>query len=88
MMPVVLGGLAYTAGAAVEWAEPPPLIGGVIRAHELFHLAVLIGLALHWRFIWLIAPMNPNAGTRRPDVVATPLSTARPGRAPIPGRSR
>jgi hypothetical protein len=34
------------------------LIPGVIRAHEVFHVAVLAGLALHWRFVWLIAGMS------------------------------
>jgi channel protein (hemolysin III family) len=58
MLPLVLGGVAYTLGAAVEWADPPPLVPGVIRTHELFHVAVLAGLALHWRFIWLIAGMS------------------------------
>ncbi len=58
--PLLLGGLAYTAGAAVEWTPPPPLIPGVIRAHEVFHLAVILGLSLHWRFIWSIADVTPN----------------------------
>lgn len=55
VMPLLLGGAAYTVGAALEWAEPPPLIPGVVRAHELFHGAVLIGLALHWWFVWRVA---------------------------------
>jgi channel protein (hemolysin III family) len=49
---LVAGGVVYTAGAVIEGLSPPPLIAGVVRAHELFHLAVLAGLALHWRFIW------------------------------------
>jgi hypothetical protein len=31
------------------------LIPGVIGRHELFHLAVLAGIALHWQFIYRIA---------------------------------
>lgn len=55
IMPLLLGGLAYTIGAAVEWIEPRALLDGVIRAHELFHLAVIAGLGLQWKFIWSIA---------------------------------
>jgi channel protein (hemolysin III family) len=56
---IVLGGLVYSAGAAVEWANPPAIIDGVIRAHEVFHIAVLIGLGFHWRFVWSIADEVP-----------------------------
>jgi channel protein (hemolysin III family) len=56
--PLVLGGLAYTAGAVLEWADPRPLIPGVIRAHELFHITVLIGLALHWWLVWSTAGLR------------------------------
>jgi len=73
----VLGGLAYTAGAAVEWAEPPALVAGVIRAHEIFHLAVLLGLALHWRFVWLIAAMSPRPAPHAPGFGPPPLPTSR-----------
>ena len=55
LIPMVLGGLAYTAGAVIEGAQARPLVPGVIRAHEVFHVAVLAGLALHWKFVWSIA---------------------------------
>jgi channel protein (hemolysin III family) len=58
VMPIVLGGLVYTAGAIIEWLDPLALIPGVIRAHELFHVAVLIGLAFHWRFVWTTAGLQ------------------------------
>lgn len=61
ILPMILGGLAYTIGAGLELFNPPPLISGVIRAHELFHVAVLIGLALHWKFVWTIADWRPAA---------------------------
>lgn len=71
VMPLLLGGLAYTAGAAIEGAEPGPMIGGVIRAHEIFHIAVLVGLGPHWRFVWSIAGLiveTPPGGLRlRPE---------------------
>ncbi len=53
--PVLLGGLAYTAGAVLEFLRWPVAIAGVIGPHELFHLFVLLGAALHWRFVWLFA---------------------------------
>jgi len=52
---IIFGGIAYTIGASLELFEPPPLIAGVVQSHEIFHVAVLIGLGLHWRFIWKIA---------------------------------
>ena len=55
LWPLVVGGLVYTAGAVVEWWEPADLVPGVIRAHEVFHVAVLAGLGLHWWFVWSIA---------------------------------
>jgi channel protein (hemolysin III family) len=49
--PLVFGALAYTAGATLEFLRLPILIAGVIGPHELFHVAVLTGLACHWIFI-------------------------------------
>ena len=50
--PLLLGGAAYTAGASFMLASRPDIISGVVGPHELFHLAVLIGLACHWAFIF------------------------------------
>ena len=49
--PLLGGGLAYTIGALILGLNWPTLIPGAIGAHELWHVAVLAGLALHWRFI-------------------------------------
>jgi channel protein (hemolysin III family) len=61
ILPIVFGGLAYTLGAIVDLVNPPPLVPGVLRAHEIFHIAILIGLAFHASFIWRIAdaPASP-----------------------------
>ena len=48
----VLGGLSYTGGAVILLLHPPMLISGVIGPHELWHLAVLAGLGMHWRFVF------------------------------------
>ena len=55
---LVLGGLSYTAGAVLEFLQMPVVIPGIIRAHELFHVAVIIGLFSHWKFIYDIANMD------------------------------
>lgn len=56
----VYGGLAYTFGVLAEAAmaangniQPIP---GFLGGHEIFHLAVLLGMTLHWIFIRRIAP--------------------------------
>ena len=64
VLPLFVGGIVYSAGAMLELLNPPPLIAGVVRSHELFHLAVLGGLVLHWKFIWRIAAMEPGRGEK------------------------
>jgi channel protein (hemolysin III family) len=53
--PLVIGGLAYTAGAVCEFTGRPTLIAGVFGSHEMFHIAVLVGLGCHWMFIERLA---------------------------------
>jgi channel protein (hemolysin III family) len=53
--PIFWGGVAYSVGAIMEFLRWPTLIAGVIQPHEVFHVAVLIGLGLHWSFIYSIA---------------------------------
>ncbi len=45
------GGLAYSVGALLELFQWPTVIPGVVGPHELFHLGVLAGVALHWRVV-------------------------------------
>ena len=49
--PAVMSGLAYTTGAIGLILHRPMLIPGVIGPHEVWHIAVLCGLGLHWRFV-------------------------------------
>ncbi len=74
---IIFGGIAYTLGAGIELFEPRPLILGVVQSHELFHVAVLLGLALHWRFIWQIAgkPMPAHPAAAAHAASETPLPT-------------
>jgi len=52
---LVLGGVAYTVGAVLEFQRWPNPWPGVVQAHELFHFAVIAGAVLHWRFCAMIA---------------------------------
>ncbi|UII32794.1 hemolysin III family protein [Fulvivirga ulvae] len=49
---LLYGGLAYTIGAVIDWMQYPILLPGYFEAHELFHVAVLIGIAFHWVFLF------------------------------------
>jgi predicted membrane channel-forming protein YqfA (hemolysin III family) len=49
--PLLSGGIFYSAGAVTEFMQAPVLINGVIGPHELFHLAVLIGITYHWKLV-------------------------------------
>ena len=51
----VCAGLAYTAGAIVLALHQPILIPGFVGPHEVWHAAVLLGLGLHWRFVYRFA---------------------------------
>jgi channel protein (hemolysin III family) len=53
--PVLWGGVAYTIGGIMELLGWPVLIPGTIHSHDVFHIAVIIGALLHWRFIWTIS---------------------------------
>lgn len=51
LKPLLYGGVAYSLGAILDFSRRPVLIEGVVGSHELFHLAVLLGISFHWSFI-------------------------------------
>jgi len=53
--PLLAGGVAYTIGAIVLVMHRPVLIPRVVGAHELWHMAVLVGLCCHWKFVFEFA---------------------------------
>ena len=55
------GGVAYTVGAVVDILGKPVLIPGIIGPHELFHVAVLVGAGLHWKFVYGFASGAPES---------------------------
>ena len=85
----VMGGLSYTAGAILLLLHRPMLINGVVGPHELWHLAVLAGLGMHWRFVFQFATgsapqiefptlklpgLNARSGESAPIRLATSIS--------------
>ena len=52
VLPLLWGGVAYSIGAILDFTRTPVLIPGVIGPHELFHVAVLTGLTLHWWWVY------------------------------------
>ena len=55
MKPAVLAGASYTLGAIVLLLHGPTLVHGIMGPHELWHLAVLGGLSMHWKFVFQFA---------------------------------
>ena len=53
--PAVLAGASYTFGAIVLLFHGPTIVSGIMGPHELWHFAVLSGLAMHWRFVFQFA---------------------------------
>lgn len=52
---IVGGGMAYSVGALLNHFCILTLIPGVLGPHEVFHVMVLLGMGLHWGFIYSIA---------------------------------
>lgn len=73
ILPLLLGGLAYSFGGVMDLLGRGWLIPGIIGPHEMMHIWVLVGLSCHYRFVWGIAararPM-PGARTSAPAVTA------------------
>jgi channel protein (hemolysin III family) len=59
--PLAAGAIAYTVGAFADYLEWPILLPQVIGSHEFFHVAVLAGIACHWRLVRRLAnvPSRP-----------------------------
>jgi hemolysin III len=61
MVLVILGGLAYTAGAIVYGMKRPNPVPGVFGFHEIFHTLTVVAFLCHWAGILLVA-LNPTYG--------------------------
>ena len=83
LFPLLLGGILYTVGAALNLAKWPVLYPGVFAAHELFHLFVIAGSACHIFFMFNVvipAPSPMPVPVRSRPWPALPSRWAWPGR--------
>jgi channel protein (hemolysin III family) len=75
--PIWYAGIAYSAGAVLEACGYPTLISRWVGPHEIFHFAVIVGVALHWVFIRRLltmhAPALPQAVLPLPSIVAAAI---------------
>jgi channel protein (hemolysin III family) len=71
--PMWYAGVAYSTGAILEAAGHPVLIHRWVGPHEVFHGAVIVGVALHWAFIRrLLMRHTPTSSSLA--TTATPLN--------------
>jgi channel protein (hemolysin III family) len=49
---MVLGGISYSFGGLIDFINWPVLWPGFLGPHEVFHVLVVIGAVLFWRFIY------------------------------------
>ena len=61
---LILGGVVYSIGALLVGVGWPTIVPGVLGPHEVWHVAVLGALGLHWKFFWENArlPMSGEVG--------------------------
>jgi channel protein (hemolysin III family) len=69
-----LGGVAYSVGALLEIFHWPVLVPHLIQPHEVFHVAVLLGVLCHWLFTWRFARGAPEELRTPSRVSLVPLS--------------
>jgi hemolysin III len=62
MVLVIVGGLAYTAGAIVYGMKKPNPVPGVFGFHEIFHTLTVIAFLSHWTAVLLVALDPPFGG--------------------------
>ena len=67
--PLLVGGVAYSLGAIVEFLGWRVVVPGVIHPHEILHLAVLIGAFFHYLFVWQFATGTVVESGRQPRLV-------------------
>jgi hemolysin III len=55
---LLVGGLAYSAGAVVYAVKRPNPIPGVLGYHEVFHACTIVGAVFHFIVIaWFVLPL-------------------------------
>jgi channel protein (hemolysin III family) len=76
MRPVLYAGLFFSAGALFESFGGHFVIAGSVGPHELFHLAVIAGVALHWLFIRDLLVMHAPAAALMAETSVAPAAAA------------
>jgi hemolysin III len=83
---LLLGGVIYSVGSVMDLNRWPALAPGIVGAHELFHLMILMAIGCHWFFTWQIANGRLPAYARGSRVVSGQrpvVSGALPGEGPF-----
>jgi hypothetical protein len=89
LLPLPLGGIFYSIGAAINLAHWPVIYPGVFAAHELFHFFVIAGSACHVFFMHeVVVPVTapaplpaPAANPPQPIPGLNPASVSQRGRS-------
>lgn len=79
LLPLLLGGVLYTSGAVIEIVGQPVIVAGLLGPHELLHLAVLGGLAMHAWHLHRVAPhpLRPRSAAPTARAQIRPLGSVR-----------
>ena len=93
LLPLPLGGIFYTVGAAINLLKWPVISPGFFGSHEMFHLFVIAGSACHVYFMLRVvipAPSPRPLLSRAPAPVplTVPLAVALTGAVPSRSRTR
>jgi channel protein (hemolysin III family) len=68
--PIWYAGIFFSAGAVLEAMRQPVLVANWVGPHEIFHLAVVAGVIIHWMFIRrLLLQYLPDAVVPVPAVI-------------------
>ena len=59
---VIVGGLAYTAGAVIYGLKRPNPVPGVFGFHEIFHTLTVVAFLCHWTGVLIVALDPPFGG--------------------------
>jgi channel protein (hemolysin III family) len=92
-LPLLYAGILYSAGALLDAFNWPVGVAPGVGPHEIFHFAVMSGVALHWLFIRKLllaqgaltsvragAPGRPRSLPERPGPGHVPPAFRRPSR--------
>lgn len=71
---LVYGCISYTVGAVVEFARAPVIIPGVFGHHEIFHMTVMVAVAMHWKYLHVVLKGQEQTLDRPPLATEAPAA--------------